>query len=422
MHGFASCGCARSKNNLQVVTNQILIDLSHTSIVTSVTGIQNYVLGISEGIRQVSPGAIYARFSHDGYQSLSAKSQVIEIKTSGTISKFLSTRFATVIKRAFSSKFKTKIKDFLYRSESENLILVPLNCRILLPESILEEWQIEKLVALSHGSSDLIMFLHDAFPITHPSLVSTETKIRASAVMSLLSASKMISCQSEAVASVARHLIGAVNALMPTSLAINPIIEVHRRPIIYSLTAETEESLSNEKNSATPTVLAVGTIEPRKDYLILMEACEKLWSDGLNFKLQIIGGWGWKTSETHQIFHELSLRKRQIHVASSVTNMELDAYFKNAHVFVYPSLAEGVGLPPGEAYKYGLKAICRRLPSLLETFGGTGLNYFDGSVEDLAKKIKQEIESKTPVNLSLKVAQESWTDSAHQILNDLEKL
>jgi glycosyltransferase involved in cell wall biosynthesis len=293
-----------------------------------------------------------------------------------------------------------------------------MNCSVLLPESILDEFQVDHLMAMSSSKNKLILFLHDAFPVTHPNLVNPKNKIKSSLVMSLLRVSDLISCQTEAVARVAHNLLDATLALEAEENL--PLVCVHRRPVLYSKSENL--TYSEEAPLSIPLVLALGTIEPRKNYPLLLMACEILWEKGLIFSLKIVGGWGWKTSEVSFFVNKLIEKGRPLLVLSNVSDGEVAGLLSVSSVFVYPSMAEGLGLPPGEALQFGLKPICRYLPSLVETFGKNEITFFDGSPMDLAKKIEIELVSKSLVSSSIVAKQNTWQETASLIMSDINRI
>ena len=240
--------------------------------------------------------------------------------------------------------------------------------------------------------------------------------------------SKLISCQTIAVQKVANGLLETCYSLeIPQE---RPRVEVHRRPILQrkSTHATYNDLRFNWYRklalSARPFVVAVGTVEPRKNYKILIEACENLWDRGLDFTLVIIGGWGWKIESIKFLSESLKRRGRNLHFLTEVDNHEVEYLISKSSAFVFPSLAEGVGLPPGEALALGIKPICSAIPSITETFQSTDITFFDGTAADLASKIEMELrhKSESPSQDNLIVKEQSWSNMVLSILKDVEKL
>lgn len=118
-------------------------------------------------------------------------------------------------------------------------------------------------------------------------------------------------------------------------------------------------------------LLAVGTLEPRKNLIALVRAFEELVNSSdtaSDLSLVIAGKTGWLTEELFAHVASSSLRDR-IHFTGYVTDTELCALYSTCGAFIYPSLYEGFGLPPLEAMTCGAPVIASRIPSLLEILG-----------------------------------------------------
>ena len=119
-------------------------------------------------------------------------------------------------------------------------------------------------------------------------------------------------------------------------------------------------------------VLFVGTIEPRKNLSALLAAYEEttraLSGARRAPQLVIAGGKGWLTEEFYARVAASPLRER-ILLPGYLADEDLAALYSSCCVFVYPSLAEGFGLPPLEAMACGAPVIASRIPALSETLG-----------------------------------------------------
>jgi glycosyltransferase involved in cell wall biosynthesis len=125
----------------------------------------------------------------------------------------------------------------------------------------------------------------------------------------------------------------------------------------------------NLKN--TPFILTVGTLEPRKNYLNLIQAFARLkYSD---LQLVIVGKKGWHYQPIYQIREQYKLEKR-IKLLDYVTEEELMALYNKALFFITVSLYEGFGLPLLEAMACGCPSISSATSSLPEV-GGEAVLY-----------------------------------------------
>jgi glycosyltransferase involved in cell wall biosynthesis len=118
--------------------------------------------------------------------------------------------------------------------------------------------------------------------------------------------------------------------------------------------------------------LGVGTIEPRKNYRLLIEAYGELKDDKL---LVIAGGDGWLESDIGNQVKQLRLEKK-IKFPGYVSDRELSVLYSSCFAFVYPSFYEGFGLPVLEAMACGAAVITGNTGSLPEV-GGDAVRYIN---------------------------------------------
>ncbi|NLX35332.1 MAG: glycosyltransferase family 4 protein [Chloroflexi bacterium] len=116
-------------------------------------------------------------------------------------------------------------------------------------------------------------------------------------------------------------------------------------------------------------VLFLGTIEPRKNLVTLLEAYALLQRRaGLPHHLVIAGGKGWHYEQVFAAVERLGLSE-QVHFPGYVSAGELPLWYNAAAVLAYPSLYEGFGLPPLEAMACGTPVVVSNVSSLPEVVG-----------------------------------------------------
>ena len=119
-------------------------------------------------------------------------------------------------------------------------------------------------------------------------------------------------------------------------------------------------------------ILFVSTIEPRKNLGILLDAFDGLKKRGVyDGALVVVGKIGWESESVAR-----RLRARDIHHLDYLGAAGLAAVYRNAEMFVFPSIYEGFGFPLLEAMAHGVPAIAARSSSLPE-IGGDAALYFD---------------------------------------------
>ncbi len=126
-----------------------------------------------------------------------------------------------------------------------------------------------------------------------------------------------------------------------------------------------------------PYLLSLGTIQPRKNYVRLIQAFAKIIRDPAITDLQLLicGGRGWMFDEVFRAVEACGLRDRVI-FPDYMRDEDLPALYAGATLFVYPSLYEGFGLPVAEALACGAPVVSSHASSLPEV-GGDAVLYFD---------------------------------------------
>jgi glycosyltransferase involved in cell wall biosynthesis len=122
-----------------------------------------------------------------------------------------------------------------------------------------------------------------------------------------------------------------------------------------------------------PSLLCVGILEPRKNQLFLLEVCVELWSVGLEFELHIVG-----RVNPHfgapVLARIKALRKihRGLHYHEAADDAGVARLYASARASVFPTIAEGCGLPLLESLWMGVPCVCSDLPVLRENAADGG--------------------------------------------------
>jgi glycosyltransferase involved in cell wall biosynthesis len=168
-------------------------------------------------------------------------------------------------------------------------------------------------------------------------------------------------------------------------------------------------------------ILFIGTFEPRKNLGRLIAAYEQAirLTDAPDH-LVLCGGDGWKNSDMFERIASSPLRER-IHVVGYVAEDDLAAAYTGCSLFVYPSLAEGFGLPPLEAMACGAPVVTSNTTSLPETVGDAArlVDPFDveSIVDGVVELLSDEVTRKTYVEAGFaRAAEMSWDAVAARTL------
>ncbi len=138
----------------------------------------------------------------------------------------------------------------------------------------------------------------------------------------------------------------------------------------------------------SPFILYVGTLEPRKNIPSLIKAYYKLRKKGVEHKLVIAGGKGWKYKQIYEQVNKLKLQKEVIFMGY-VPEDDLPKMYNAADLFIYPSFYEGFGLPPLEAMACGCPVITSNTSSLPEVVGDAGIMIDPYNIDELASAMDE---------------------------------
>lgn len=154
--------------------------------------------------------------------------------------------------------------------------------------------------------------------------------------------------------------------------------------IFRPVPADEVQAFRQTKGLPAQYILFVGTLEPRKNVVRLVEAFALLKRQGLPHKLVLAGGKGWMYEPIFQAVERLGLESEVI-FPGFVPRSELPLWYNGAEVFVYPSLYEGFGLGPLEAMACGTPVVVSDRASLPEVVGDAGLTVAPDDVPALVE-------------------------------------
>jgi glycosyltransferase involved in cell wall biosynthesis len=135
-------------------------------------------------------------------------------------------------------------------------------------------------------------------------------------------------------------------------------------------------------------ILAVGTVEPRKNLPVLVQAFDALAAADRDVALVVAGPDGWGVDA----FKEATARARhsaRIHRIGWVADDERDDLLAGAAVLAYPSVYEGFGLPPLEAMQVGVPVVASTAGALPEVLGDAAMLPDPSDVDDVTAALNR---------------------------------
>lgn len=141
---------------------------------------------------------------------------------------------------------------------------------------------------------------------------------------------------------------------------------------------------------AASTYLCVGTLEPRKNHTVLLEAFEMLWAEEDESRaLILIGRAGWLCEALLDRIKGHPERGRRLFWFDDVDDHDLALTYTRVKALIFPSRIEGFGLPLVEALAKGLPVIASDIEVFREIAGGHARFFPPGDPQALADSVRQ---------------------------------
>lgn len=166
-------------------------------------------------------------------------------------------------------------------------------------------------------------------------------------------------------------------------------------------------------------ILCLSTLEPRKNLRLLINACCSLWNAGkLDAELVLAGRKGWKISNLLDCLEQSHMNR--IHLTGFIKDEDLPLIYKNADVFVFPSIYEGFGIPPLEAIECGTAVISSDASSLPEVLGDAAIYFENGNQAALEQRLTEFYSGKNYGSIGKLPRKYDWVLSAEKLRQFLE--
>ena len=276
------------------------------------------------------------------------------------------------------------------------------------------DWAHYQYISPALKTSQEIVTIHDLLFLDYPEYFPVEYRVVKNFLF------KRSARRAEWVLTVSEH---SKNALVrhydisPEKIIITPngILD------LFWEESQNEIALGQHPFGIQEYILYVSRIEPRKNQLGLLRAYLnlKLWDKGI--QLVFVGGVGIKTPEFDSMYENLSEKvKGMIVFLRDVPAIELKWLYKNCLLFVYPSFAEGFGIPPLEALACGANVICSNTTAMAE-FDFLKERSFDPNVlEEMTQKIEYFLDNpdraRSGITMEFLKTHYSWETAARRFL------
>ena len=351
-------------NEIQILNDRNFLDVSTTSQQGVLTGIQRIVSSINLE-SNILQRAVITRsgiliFEHE--HSMGKFVKLLNLSGAGIWHKWISPKILKLGNekmQKFSIKIVTTMREILNfgcEGQKKSNVYIPMNSFWNLLEVPSNRSQIELLEFLCY--SDLIqlrILIHDLIPLTHPELCPPDPRGNFLRFLKLTNCASEIICVSEYVKDRYESYLTTLDSSQFTPKIRKlpyPVSPLVRKKGSTSL--QIEEFLALNKKY----LLAIGGFTARKNLGIVIGA---LALAQISMNLVIVGNNQWGDKYLEEELKIWSVIKDQIHLFPNISDVDLSALLDNADALVYPSLAEGFGLPILEGTAYGLPVLTSNL-------------------------------------------------------------
>jgi glycosyltransferase involved in cell wall biosynthesis len=238
---------------------------------------------------------------------------------------------------------------------------------VLTPELFSEAERPGFTAFLGERHCRLAAVYHDAIPMKFPAITWPKSVERQPGYMKLLSRFDRVWAVS---ASSREELLGFwkwQGVLHP------PPVEVLHLGADWEGVARASGPAGGIKGPGRPRIVSIGILEPRKNQVMLLDACEALRRDGLEMELHLVGRVNphFGGPITRRVA-EMRERWPGLSHHADMDDAALAGLVRTARATALPSIAEGCGLPLLESLWMGVPCVCSGIASLAENASGGG--------------------------------------------------
>lgn len=252
------------------------------------------------------------------------------------------------------------------------------------------------------AESRIVVLLHDVIPLEFPQYQRPGSVIDFTRKIQIVSelADLVICPSADGQQKITNALLRAGRA-PPTVVALLGV----------EVALPSSKDFLNDLNLSRPYFVTLGTIEPRKNHALLLDVWMRLGSDAPT--LCVVGQRGWNNE---RVFSRLDAHAPNVIELNGLSDEEVAALLKGSAGLLFPSFAEGFGLPPAEAALLGVPAVCADLAVYREFLGDypvylkpTEMYLWEKTIRGLA----DQNSNRTPSDRSAKFPERLPTWDAH---------
>jgi glycosyltransferase involved in cell wall biosynthesis len=236
-------------------------------------------------------------------------------------------------------------------------LVVPWQVPLLVPEVPFPDYASRLASMARHSGCAVKLIGYDCIPLVSADLVAPHEHEKFARYLEVVKYASTVACISDAAA---EEFAGFSDMLASQGLRGPTVVSVP----LPSGPGSTAGKVARERSSAPPSVVCLGSIDRRKNQIVVLEAAERLWREGYSFSLRFLGSGGLAPPEFDDWLDKLVAAGRPVTLETAVSDDLVTAALAAARFSVFPTLHEGFGLPVAESLALGI-------PVLTSAFGST---------------------------------------------------
>lgn len=232
----------------------------------------------------------------------------------------------------------------------------------------------KELADFRKAGGRLWFLLHDILPLSHPHWFTPASCLKYRRWLRVCAeVADGFLCVSPVVAGLLSDLLrnryGLQQAPDIATISLGSVI-------VAQDTSRAVRSFAACPDAINRAAIIVGTLEPRKGHVDILAAFERLWAQGSDIPLILIGKAGWNTKRLQDHIRGDARHGTLLFWFDDVDDDGLHSAYAQCHMVIVPSLAEGYGLPLDEALAYGAPVFARDIPVFRRHNSDENIAYF----------------------------------------------
>lgn len=356
-----------TSTDVVIANNRVVVVLTNIFKTNLHTGVQRIARDLCNELKAIDSNIMFANISRDGFS--------------------ISPLEPDLVKVMLAEEFR--LNNDLSNQVISEKVLIPLNCKILIPEVPLDINFNSRLSVLAENSSNEIACLgYDLIPILSPEFVTRTESEQFTHYLSMCSQAKIMLCISDHARAEFKSYFdarGSVGATSPKTI----VVEIPVNQVKDNNGARVEI-----RRKSTFNVLTVGTVEPRKGQIETLLACKKLWDEDVDLRITFVGN---VHSEINELWVSLTkdLSEEKFCHLFNISDKEIVQLYSNSDMSIFVSKHEGYGLPIIESIMHGTPVLTTNFSPIwpkVRNSGAIGISTVDP--DSIALELRKAIKSR----------------------------